>query len=190
MSNAAAIVKSHTMVFNRAIELVGQIALSGDRQSMGMAECALDRLFGANLPAKYWATGSLGLTDSTVNTEFYDAGPVSPQVHCTVSEGWFAHDHWQAASSGPFVPLAKLLKRPLQHNQPVFTANMLAKPLGVTGTSTGVGVATMTTNTGTAEDMPSAVTPGEDGQSNTSISSGSRRAGSRLHTSSKLYSPK
>ena len=43
---------------------------------MGMAECALNRLFGANLPAKYWVNDSLALTDSTVNTEFYDAGPV------------------------------------------------------------------------------------------------------------------
>ncbi len=61
----------------RAIELVGEIALAGDHQSVNMAECTLDRLFGANLPAKYWVNGSLALTDSIVNTEFYDAGPVS-----------------------------------------------------------------------------------------------------------------
>ncbi len=78
------------------------------------------------------------------------------------------------------MPLLELLKWPLQQNQPIITANMLAKPPSIGGT--GMGVVT-TTITSTTEDTPSAVTPGEDGQSNTSISSGSRRAGSRLHTS-------
>lgn len=60
-----------------AIELAGQVATSGDHYCSKMAECSLERLFKSNLPAKYWVTGSLDMTDSTVNTEFYDAGPVS-----------------------------------------------------------------------------------------------------------------
>ena len=60
-----------------AIQLVSQVAACGDHQCAAVAKCALERLFGANLPAKYWVTGALDQTDSTVNTEFYDAGPVS-----------------------------------------------------------------------------------------------------------------
>ena len=62
------------------IQLMRQVAASGDHHCTIMAECALERLFAANLPAKYWVTGSLDMTDSTVNTEFYDAGPVSHPV--------------------------------------------------------------------------------------------------------------
>lgn len=62
------------------IQLMRQVAASGDYHCTIMAECALERLFAANLPAKYWVTGSLDMTDSTVNIEFYDAGPVSHPV--------------------------------------------------------------------------------------------------------------
>lgn len=75
-----AVFSIHTIHFTSccsAIEVVGVIAQSGDHQSANMAQCARDRLFGANLPAKYWVNGSLALTDSTIGTEFYDAGPVS-----------------------------------------------------------------------------------------------------------------
>lgn len=64
-------------LISSAIQLVELVVASGDHQSVTVAKCALERLFGANLPAKYWVTGSLDMTDSTVNTEFYDAGPVS-----------------------------------------------------------------------------------------------------------------
>ena len=65
-------------------------AESGDSQCTAMASSALERLFKANLPAKYWVTGSLDMTDSTVGIEFYDAGPVShyiqAQSHSLASE--------------------------------------------------------------------------------------------------------
>lgn len=62
-----------------AIRLMEQAAASGARESqcVVMARSALERLFKANLPAKYWVTGTLDMTDSTVGTEFFDAGPVS-----------------------------------------------------------------------------------------------------------------
>ena len=63
-----------------AIQLVNQVAISGDHECATIAKCALERLFGANLPAKYWTTGSLDMSDCLVNTEFYDAGPVSHEV--------------------------------------------------------------------------------------------------------------
>lgn len=56
---------------------MGQVAAFGNYQCTTMAENALSILFGANLSAKYWVTGALDMTDSTVGTEFYDAGPVS-----------------------------------------------------------------------------------------------------------------
>ena len=60
----------------RAIELVERIATSEHDQSAMLAKSALRTLLDANLPAKYWVTGSLDMTDSIVNIEFYDAGPV------------------------------------------------------------------------------------------------------------------
>lgn len=72
-----------TVCYSSAIELVDEVAASDDHQCSTVAKCALERLFGANLPAKYWVTGSLDMTDSTVNTEFYDAGPVSSKLHTT-----------------------------------------------------------------------------------------------------------
>ena len=65
------------MKINSAIELMGQVAAaSGESQCTDMAKSTLERLFRANLPAKYWVTGALDMTDSMVGTEFYDAGPV------------------------------------------------------------------------------------------------------------------
>lgn len=55
-------------------------AASGESQCTAMARSALERLFKANLPAKYWVTGTLDMTDSTVGTEFYDAGPVRANI--------------------------------------------------------------------------------------------------------------
>ena len=59
---------------------MGQVVASDDHQCSGVAKCALNRLFAANLPAKYWVTGSLDMTDSIANMEFYDAGPVSHTI--------------------------------------------------------------------------------------------------------------
>lgn len=76
------------------------------------------------------------------------------------------------------MPLSVLLQQPLK-DQPIITANLLAKPhIGATTTPTTGPVNTSTNNN---DDVP-ATTVIEDGQSNTSISSGSRK-GSRLHTS-------
>ena len=41
-----------------------------------LAQAALNKLLDANLPAKYWVTGVLDLTDIIVNIDFYDVGPV------------------------------------------------------------------------------------------------------------------
>lgn len=152
-----------------------QVAASGDHHCTIMAECALERLFAANLPAKYWVTGSLDMTDSTVNIEFYDAGPVS---HCVIIMTYLHKQLLQAYSNCSFVPLSVLLQQPLK-DQPIITANLLAKPrIGATTTPT---TGPVNTSTNTNDDVP-ATTVIEDGQSNTSISSGSRK-GSRLQTS-------
>jgi hypothetical protein len=132
----------------------------------------MERLFAANLPAKYWVTGSLDMTDSIVNTEFYDAGPVS-----VLQNAYVLYLHvigYQAYSSSPFVPLSELANLPLSKNQPIITANMIAKPGSVASTTPNVGVV--------PEQEAPITTVLDDGLSNTSISSGSRK-GSRMHTS-------
>lgn len=78
----------------------------------------------------------------------------------------------QALSKSSFIPLTELLQQPLHKNQPIITANLPANPLSV--------ACSTPPTTGTNEDGPSPAI--EDGQSNTNISSGSRK-GSRLHTS-------
>lgn len=62
-----------------AIQLLEEMAASGDSQCVAMATTALNRLFKANLAAKYWVTGILDITDSTAGIEFYDGGPVSAE---------------------------------------------------------------------------------------------------------------
>lgn len=75
----------------------------------GFARAALTSLVDSSYAAKYWITGRLSQTDVLYECEFFDAGLA-------------------ISSSGPFVPLAELISRPLNLNLPVLTVNLLAMP--------------------------------------------------------------
>ena len=52
------------------------IGSSEDEVCAFLAQDGLSKLLDSNLPAKYWVMGSLDSTDTIVNMDFYDAGPV------------------------------------------------------------------------------------------------------------------
>ena len=58
-----------------------------------LAQSTVQSLLNANLPAKYWMTGALDMTDSIVNTEFYDAGPVSYRATFFPQNDWMSYRH-------------------------------------------------------------------------------------------------
>lgn len=76
------------------------------------------------------------------------------------------------------MPLSELVKLPLRNNQPIITANLLTKPRNVAGTTPGVPYTGNELDGGPITGGP-ITTVLDDGQSSTSISSGSRK-GSRM----------